>query len=1180
MKKINQHSTMDGNTACASIAYKVSEICPIYPITPSSTMAELCDVWASQGLQNIYGQTTKIIELQSEGGASGTLHGALRAGALATTFTASQGLLLMIPNMYKIAGELLPCVIHVSARALATHALSIFGDHSDVMATRSTGFALLSSTSVQEAQDFSLIAHSSTLKSKIPFLHFFDGFRTSHEVNEIDVLSDEDIKAMIDLDCVNEFKSRALQNIDPKMYGTSQSADVYFANRERCNEYYNKLPQIVENEFSKLKEICGREYHIFDYYGDKNAEFVVVCMGSGCAVLKEVCEQLNKFGAKLGVVFVRLYRPFDAEFFVSKLPKSVRKIAVLDRTKESGAIGEPLFEDVCVAVNQCGLNVSVIGGRYGLGSFEFNPTMAKAVFDNLQSNNPINHFTVGINDDITHNSLKLDENYEIIDDNHKCVFFGIGGDGTISANKNSAKIIGNAGGLYSQAYFVYDSKKSGSMTVSHLRFGKSPINEPYQINNADFLAVHNFSFISKIDVLQYLKPNGIVLLNCPFEINELNKFFTSDFVANLKEKNAKLYIIDALKIAKSLGLKNKINVIMQSAFFYLSNILDYAKAKQEMAEYVKKSYSKFGDDVVNANIQAIEYGSNVIEINVNTLNGNAVNSKVNNIKNEFYNNIMLPISQLKGQNIPVSAFSVDGGVPVGTSQFEKRGIATDLPVWHKENCIQCNLCSLVCPHSAIRTKETSNDMSAQSVDKLNKDGNKFCLAISPLDCTGCGNCANVCPARQKALTMEQAESTLDNCLENFEKFNKIKQNVNLNKYTIKNSQFEKPLLEFSGACAGCGQTAYVKLLTQLCGESLIIANATGCSSIWGGSYPSCPYTKSDDGLGVAWANSLFEDNAEFGLGIKLATQTKKEALKNVWGKLSQNNAQLKVLYDEWINNSDDFEKCKKIYFELLEVLKHKNKCKNTRQLISLLDVVMPKNVWIIGGDGWAYDIGYGGLDHILASGQNVNVLVLDTEVYSNTGGQASKSTPIGAVAKFAQSGKQTPKKDLAGIAMQYDDVYVAKICIGANPNQALQAFKEAMEHNGPSIIIAYAPCVSQGIDMSKTPSIEKMAVQSGYFTLLRRRPIKTISNIELAEENLKQNNAMKATSTTTIPNQENVNNIQNTQKQNTNENKENINLTINKYKQGVSGELIIDSGTPTISLEEFLSIQNRFKSKK
>ncbi len=1171
-KKI-KHSTMDGNTACAQIAYKVSEIAPIYPITPSSTMAELCDVWATQGVQNIFGSTTKVVELQSEGGAAGTLHGALRGGSLATTFTASQGLLLMIPDMYKIAGELLPCVIHVSARALATHALSIFGDHSDVMATRSTGFALLSSTSVQEAQDFSLIAHASAIKSSVPFLHFFDGFRTSHEVNEIEVLSDDDITQMIDFDCVNVFKTRALQNIDPKMYGTSQSADVYFANRERSNEFYNKLPSIVEEEFHKLKGICGREYHIFDYYGKKDAEFVVVCMGSGCAVLREVCEQLNSLGAKLGVLYVRLYRPFDAEFFVNALPNSVRKIAVLDRTKENGAIGEPLFEDVCVAINQKGLNIQVIGGRYGLGSFEFNPAMAKAVFDNLQSNEPINHFTVGINDDITNSSLKIDNDFEIINDNHKCVFFGIGGDGTISANKNSAKIIGNASGMYSQGYFVYDSKKSGSMTISHLRFGKEPINEPYQIDNADFLAVHNFSFISKIDVLQYLKPNGIVLLNCPFDINELDKFLTKDFVDNLKKKNAKLYMIDALKIAKLLGLKNKINIIMQSAFFYLTNILDYNKAKQEMAQYVQKSYSKFGQDIVNANIQAIEYGDKVIQVNVETLQGNAVNAKVNNINDKFYNNIMLPMEKLRGQNIPVSAFSADGSIPVGTSQYEKRGIATDLPIWHKENCIQCNLCSLVCPHAAIRAKETTNDKGAESVDKLNKDGNKFCLAVSPLDCTGCANCVNVCPARQKALSMSSAESALDKLLDNYKKFNSIEALPNQGKINLKTSQFEKPLLEFSGACAGCGQTAYVKLLTQLCGESLLIANATGCSSIWGGSYPSCPYTKSKDGLGVAWANSLFEDNAEFGLGIKLATQIRRNALKNVWEKISQTNKEFDTLYKKWIDNLDNYEVCKSIYFDLLQALKHKNKCKNTKKLISLLDVVMPKNVWIIGGDGWAYDIGYGGLDHILASGQNVNVLVLDTEVYSNTGGQASKSTPIGAIAKFAQSGKKTQKKDLAGIAMQYDNVYVAKICIGANPNQAMTAFTEAMEHKGPSIIIAYAPCVSQGIDMSKTPTIEKMAVASGYFTLLRRKPIETKSAIEIAEENLHKNNAMQATSTTTIPNSS----TDEESESNATSYEAKLNRQINKYTNGVSGELIIDSGKPTISLEEFLSLQNRFK---
>lgn len=1218
MKKI-EHKTMDGNTACANIAYKVSEIAPIYPITPSSTMAELCDVWATEGVKNIYGKTMTVSEMQSEAGASGTLHGALRGGALATTFTASQGLLLMIPNMYKIAGELLPCVIHVSARALATHALSIFGDHSDVMATRSTGFAMLASSSVQEAQDMALVAHSATLKSSVPFLHFFDGFRTSHEVNEVDVLNDDDIKAMIDMEKVREFKNRALSNTQPRMYGTSQSADVYFANRESANRFYNDTAKIVEDTFAKLREISGREYHIFDYYGVDDAEYVVVCMGSGCAVLRETCEQLNKNGEKFGVLVVRLYRPFDMEYFVSKLPKSVKKIAVLDRTKENGAVGEPLFVDVCTSINQQRRNIEVIGGRYGLGSFEFNPAMVKAVYDNLKSENSINHFTVGINDDLTHTSLPIDTNFEICDENYKCVFFGIGGDGTISANKNSAKIIGQESGLFSQAYFVYDSKKSGSMTVSHLRFGQKPINEPYQIVNADFLAVHNFSFISKIDVLQYLKPNGIVLLNCPFEESQLDNVLSNEFVRGLKEKNAKLYIIDALKIAKELGLKNKINIIMQSAFFHLTNILPFENAKVAMAEYVKKSYSKFGQDIVNANITAISYGDKVMELDVNKLKGVAVTQKESGIDDEFYNNIMLPMSKLRGQEIKTSAFSADGNIPTGTAQFEKRGIATDLPKWHKENCIQCNLCSLVCPHAAIRAKLTNDDKGADNANSFMPKDKKFCIGVSPLDCTGCGNCANVCPARQKAITMEKTEDVLESTLENYAKFETITPIENTNRFTVKTSQFEKPLLEFSGACAGCGQTAYVKLLTQLCGESMLVANATGCSSIWGGSYPSCPYTKSTDGLGVAWANSLFEDNAEFGLGIRLATEIRRERLKEVWGKIAKENATFSNLYNKWLENYDNFDACKAIYFELLEALKTKHKCKNTKELISLIDVVMPKNVWIIGGDGWAYDIGYGGLDHVLASGANVNVLVLDTEVYSNTGGQASKATPLGAVAKFAQSGKKTPKKDLAKIAMQYDNVYVAKVCIGANPNQALTAFKEAMEYDGPSIIIAYAPCVAQGVDMTKTPSIEKMAVQSGYFTLLRRKPEPKKTTIEYAEERMKTKNAMQATSTTTIPNtdtnsknadkssQENANetNKQNTlnqneplttnntkNKENASENKENTiendknelgtneNLTLENYSNAVSGELIIDSGTPTLTLEDFLNIQNRFKNKK
>lgn len=1169
MTKSKNIVTLDGNTACAKIAYKCSEIAPIYPITPSSTMAEVCDSWACSGEKNVFNQILEIVEMQSEAGAAGALHGALRAGTLGTTFTASQGLLLMIPDMYKIAGELLPCVIHVTARAVATHALSIFGDHSDVMATRQTGFSMLCSSSVQQAHDFALIAHSATLKSSVPFVHFFDGFRTSHELNEVNLLDDETIRKMIDQDDINAFKLKAMQNIDAKMYGTSQSADVYFANREKCNSFYKNVTHIVEKKFAELHQLTGREYHIFDYYGAEDAEYVAVCMGSGVSVLKEVCEHLNKKGEKIGVLAVRLFRPFDAEFFLSKLPKSVKKIAVLDRTKESGSVGEPLFLDVCAVVSQAKMNVEIVGGRYGLGSFEFNPAMAKAVFDNLKRKDSKNHFTIGINDDVTNLSLDFDSNFHLEDNNYNCVFYGIGGDGTISANKNSAKILGKSG-FYSQAYFVYDSKKSGSMTVSHLRFGKNQIDQPYLIENADFLAVHNFSLVSKVDVLQNLKQNGTILLNCPFDLQDLENFLSENFVEKLRAKNAKFFVIDALNIAKSLGLKNKINVIMQGAFFYLANILPFEQCKKEMAEMVRKSYAKFGEEVVEANIKAIDFSSNVLSVDYSKLQGKKADRKVLKIENKFYDEIMQPIEKLRGKDIAVSKFSVDGSMPVGTSQFEKRGIATDLPKWHKENCIECNLCSLVCPHSAIRAKETSDDCGAESKDTLLKGRGKFCLAVSPLDCTGCGNCVDICPARQKALSMEKAEDLLEKLNENYEKFKNVKPLENTNRFSLKNSQFEKPLLEFNGACAGCGQTAYVKLLTQLCGESLLIANATGCSSIWGGSYPSCPYTKSNSGLGVAWANSLFEDNAEFGLGIKLATNVKRLKLVQVWAKLAENNVELQKLYEKWLENSDNFDVCKQIYFELLEILKSKHKCKTTKEFISLLDVVMPKDVWIVGGDGWAYDIGYGGLDHILASGENVNILVLDTEVYSNTGGQSSKATPLGAVAKFAQGGKKTQKKNLAKIAMQYDDVYVAKICLAANPNQALTAFKEAMEHKGPSLIIAYAPCTTQGIDMSKTPTIEKMAVQSGYFTLLRRKPMKQKSLLEKAQENMKNPNFANATSTTAIPDGVSANDKQ--------QNKPELGRTEN-YDVFTSGELIIDSGNPTIPLEDFLSLQNRFKRK-
>ncbi len=1184
-----QFLTMDGNTACARIAYKVSECAPIYPITPSSTMAELCDTWANAGDKNIFGHTVDVYEMQSEAGVAGALHGNLRGGALATTFTASQGLLLMIPDMYKIAGEQLPCVIHVSARALATHALSIFGDHSDVMATRATGFAMLCSSSVQQAQDFAMVAHSATLKASLPFVHFFDGFRTSHEVNEIEVLTDDDVKSMIDFDKINQFKLKALSNSAPKMYGTSQSADVFFANRERCNPFYDSVAQIVENEFEHLYKISGREYHIFDYYGADDAEFAVVCMGSGTEVLKQTAKKLNQMGYKVGVLCVRLYRPFDAQYFVDKLPKTVKTIAVLDRTKEAGAVGEPLFVDVCTAIMQMERKISVIGGRYGLGSFEFNPAMAKAVFDNLMKKHPKNHFTVGITDDVTNLSLDVDYSFKIDSGMRECVFFGIGGDGTISANKNSAKIIGSTG-LHSQAYFVYDSKKSGSMTVSHLRFGGEPISAPYQIDNAGFVAIHNFSFVAKLDVLQYLANNGTVLLNCPFEVNKLNDFLPDYFVASLKEKNAKLYIVDALAGAKKLGLKNKINIIMQSAFFKLSNIMPFDKAKEKMADFIKKSYSKFGEKVVAANIQAIDFGAeNLVEVDFPTLVGTK-NTEKEEKTNEFCTEIMRPMAKLQGQKIPVSKFSADGSIPIATSQFEKRGIATDLPKWHKENCIQCNLCSLVCPHACIRTKETLDDRGAESKDNIMPNRGKFCLAVSPLDCTGCGNCACVCPAKNKALSMESAEDVLANSIENYEKFETIETLPNQNKTTLKGSQFEKPLLEFSGACAGCGQTAYVKLLTQLCGESMLIANATGCSSIWGGSYPSCPYSKSDDGLGVAWANSLFEDNAEFGLGIRTAYEIRHEEVRNILCELSANDQKFADIFTAFIMNEDNFDECKKTFFDLQNLCAERlgfydnyikmsdgelnaaaiSTVSKIERLQSIYDAIMPKNIWIIGGDGWAYDIGFGGLDHVLASDKDVNILVLDTEVYSNTGGQASKATPYGAIAKFAQGGKKTQKKDLAGIAMQYDNVYVAKVCIGANPNQALTAFKEAMAHRGPSLIIAYAPCVAQGIDMSKTPNIEKMAVSSGYFTLLRRKPQPQVAEIAIAETQLKKNNAMSATSATVIPNEgSNTAPLQNV---------EHLNKIKHKYS-GVSGEFVVDSPAPTTTLEEFLSLQNRFPKK-
>lgn len=1085
MKKI-----MDGNTACASIAYKLSQVAPIYPITPSSTMAELCDVWSQKGEKNILNQMLEVVELQSEAGASGALHGALRAGTLATTFTASQGLLLMIPNMYKIAGECLPGVIHVSARALATHALSIYGDHSDVMACRGTGFAMLCSSNPQEAHDMALVSHLSALDGSLPFLHFFDGFRTSHELTSVETLDLEQVKSLVDFNKIESFRKRGLSNVNPQQSGTSQGADVYFANREACNTLYNNLPKIVQANFDKVEKLTNRQYHLFDYYGSKKAENVIVVMGSASDVISETLDALKKDYPNFGVLVVRLYRPFATDYFINALPKTVKTICVLDRTKESGSLGEPLFLDVASAVQQAGIEAKVIGGRYGLGSFEFNPAMVKAVMDNMLLENPKNHFTVGINDDVTHLSLPVNNDFVIKDNVTKCMFFGLGGDGTVSANKNSAKIIGDVGGLCTQAYFVYDSKKSGSMTISHLRFGKEKIRSSYQIRQADFVAVHNATFLSKVDILQYLKPNGILLLNIP---NENDKIYVPK---NVKEKlidlKANVYAINANVIASEIGLKNKINVIMQTAFFNLCPVIPFEKAVKELKKSIEKSYSKFGDEVVKNNILAISKTvENLIKVAKNNIliDENIGLPTQNGGDNDFYNNIMKPISTLNGEKIPVSAFSVDGFVPTDTSKFEKRGIATKLPVWKPENCIQCNFCSLVCPHSAIEPKLIDADKISEKCQSLNAFGStdkKFTISCSPLDCTGCGNCEKICPAKNKAIVMQNAEDVQDNLLNQYD-YLKDFVNAPQTMLNVKTSQFNESFFKYSGACAGCGQTPYIKLLTQLFGQEMIVANATGCSSIYAGSFPSCPYSKSSDGFGVAWGNSLFEDNAEFGLGLKIGRDKQREEFIAFEKEILQKNKKITEIYQKYQEKTDIFSK-KSLFFELKQYLSNQKLDMQEQKFLSMLDLIVPSSQWIIGGDGWAYDIGYGGLDHILASNYDVNILVLDTEIYSNTGGQASKATPKNATAKFCEGGKQTAKKDLARIACAYPNTYVAKVCLSANPAHTLKCMLDAKNHKGPSIIIAYAPCVGQGVDLGSTPDIEKMAVSSGYWELLHRNP--------------------------------------------------------------------------------------------
>ena len=1111
-----QKMTIDGNTAAAHIAYAMSEVAAIYPITPSSPMAENADEWATADRKNIFGQKLRIAEMQSEAGAAGAVHGALAAGALTTTFTASQGLLLMIPNMYKIAGELTPCVFHVSARALAYHALNIFGDHGDVMSCRQTGFAMLASNSVQEVMDLALVAHLATLKAKVPFLHFFDGFRTSHEVSKIEMIDYADIKNVVDekyMPYIREFKSRALNPEHPVQKGTAQNPDIYFQNREACNKYYEAVPAIVEEAMEDVKKITGREYKLYQYYGAPDATDVIVLMGSGAEAVEETVDYLNAVGKKVGLLKVRLYRPFAAAKFAEALPKSVKNVTVLDRVKECGSMGEPLYLDVVAALSETGRNVKILSGRYGLGSKEFNPSMINAVYENMQAKAPKNHFAVGIVDDLTGNYLPVTRKIDAAPAGAiSCKFYGLGSDGTVGSNKNSIKIIGNNTEKYAQAYFSYDSKKSGGITVSHLRFGDKPIKSSYLIDQADFVACHNPSYVTKYDMVSDLKEGGVFLLNSPWTEEEMDKELPASMKNIIAKKHIKFYNIDAIDIVEKIGLGNRISTAMQACFFKLSGVIPYEDAEKYMKEMAYKSFKRKGDAVVQMNYAAIDNAVGAIkEIKYDAEKWASTTEgakKVTYTEDPYFKAFISPVLDQKGDELPVSAFvgHEDGTVPTGTTKYEKRGIAVNVPCWDKDACLQCNQCSLVCPHAAIRPAvQKSFDGAPETFDAadakglLNGKGYKFRMQVSPLDCTGCGSCANTCPAKAKgALVMKPLAEALERGeKENWDYAASLPEtDAPVARDTLIGSQLNKPLFEFSGACAGCGETPYVKLVTQLFGDRMIVANATGCSSIYGGSAPTCPYTTNDKGHGPAWANSLFEDNAEFGFGMNLAYEQRRALiaqqlteLKGVWGDNAEGNAAI----DKWIASMNDGEASKAASAELVKVLEACSGCgcaadKLVKDILAEKDCFVKKSVWMFGGDGWAYDIGYGGLDHVLAQGEDVNVLVLDTEVYSNTGGQASKSSPTGAVAKFAAGGKITKKKDLGKMAMSYGYVYVAQIALGANMNQTVKAIKEAENYHGPSLIIAYAPCINHGINMSNSIGEEKKAVDAGYWQLYRYNP--------------------------------------------------------------------------------------------
>ena len=1106
--------TIDGNTAAAHVAYAFTDVAAIFPITPSTTMAEVVDEWAAQGKKNIFGQTVNVVEMQSEAGAAGTFHGSLQAGALTTTFTASQGLLLMLPNMYKVAGELLPGVFHVSARAIASQALSIFGDHQDVMAARMTGCVMLAAGSVQEVADLAPVSHLSAIKGRLPFVNFFDGFRTSHEIQKVEVLDYEDYAEMLDREALKEFRSRALTPNNPVTRGTAQNSDIYFQTREASNKFYNDIIPIVEEYMAKMEEKTGRSYGLFNYYGAEDAKEIIVAMGSVTEAIEETIDELNARGEKYGLVKVHLFRPFSVEHLLKVIPQSVEKICVIDRTKEPGCNGEPLYLDVCSAFYGKENAPKIVGGRYGLASKDVTPSDIKAVFDNLKKENSKNFFTVGIEDDVTFTSIPVEDELRIATPGTvRCKFWGLGSDGTVGANKQAIKIIGENTDKYVQAYFAYDSKKSGGVTMSHLRFGDTPIRSTYLIDEADYIACHVQAYVNQYDLLKGLKKGGNFVLNTIWNEEEIERKLPAKMKRYIAENEINFYTVNATKIASEIGLGRRINMIMQSAFFKLAEIIPQEEATEYLKASIKKAYGKKGDKVVNMNYEAVEAGMNsLVKINVPESWKTATEEAKVETKEvtDFVKNIMNPMNALEGDKLPVSAFNglEDGTFPAGTAAYEKRGVATDVPEWNMSKCIQCNQCAFVCPHACIRPVLVTDEELAKAPAGFETKkatgktlaGLNYRIQVSTLDCTGCNNCVDICPAPGKALEMKplgtQVETEVANWDFSVSKEVSNKEHLTPGK-TVKDSQFKQPLIEFSGACAGCGETPYIKLVTQSFGDRMMIANATGCSSIWGGSAPSTPYTKNHEGKGPAWANSLFEDNAEFGYGMFLAAdQMRKKIASNMESLISMDIAEeYKEVFKNWLENKDNGE-LSKVHSREVEAILAENNIENeeakvlVEEIKERADFLVKRSQWILGGDGWAYDIGYGGLDHVLASGQDVNVLVFDTEIYSNTGGQSSKSTPAAAMAKLAASGKKTKKKDLGRMMMSYGNVYVAQVAIGADKNQVVKAMLEAEAHNGPSIIIAYSTCISHGLKKGMGFSIRNMdeAVKAGYWHLYRYNP--------------------------------------------------------------------------------------------